>query len=173
SFAHEVLMSSNFSLSLVSFLTKAPTFKTSSKISPQIADSFTDEQLKAIQRGFGSQAGNSHSLDIRVSVPIPGLRFYLVLLAGSERRSQQRLQNEKSRYPLFNAGNIIFLTGFLTILLSCSFTIFSFLWSSLSSVSTSPFPTSIPWIFDKSECEHTNRTWSDKKCWDDQHSPMF
>ncbi|MBN3872107.1 hypothetical protein [Nostoc sp. JL33] len=144
-----------------------------SKINPQIANSFTDEQLKAIQRGFGSQVGARHSLDIRVSVPIPGLRFYLVLLAGSERRSQQRLQNEKGIYPLFNTGNIIFLTGFLAILLSCSFTIFSFLWSSFSPISTSAYPTSIPWIFDKSECEHTNRTWRNEKCWDDQHSPMF
>ncbi|MHC5730697.1 MAG: hypothetical protein ACYTXY_42640, partial [Nostoc sp.] len=128
-----------------------------SKISPEIIDSFTDEQLKAIKRSFGSQVRARHSLDIRVSVPIPGLRFYLVLLAGTERRSQQRLQNEKGRYPLFNAGNMIFFTGFLTILLSCSFAIFPFLWSSLaslasfSSISTSPYPTSIPWIFDKSE----------------------
>ncbi|MEH2251552.1 hypothetical protein [Nostoc sp.] len=144
-----------------------------SKINPKIANSFTDEQLKAIQRGFGSQAGARHSLDIRVSVPIPGLGFYLVLLAGSERRSQQRLQNEKGRHPLFNTGNIIFLTGFSTILLSCSFIILSFFWSSLSSISTSPYATSIPWIFDKSECEHTNRTWRDEKCWDEQHSPMF
>ncbi|MDF5736939.1 MULTISPECIES: hypothetical protein [unclassified Nostoc] len=151
-----------------------------SKISPKIADSFTDEQVKAIQKGFGSQVVTRHSLDIRLSIPIPGLRFYLVLLAGSERRSQQRLQNEKGKYPIFNGGNIIFLTGFLTVLLSCSFTIFPFLWSSLTSLvsistspSTSPFPTSIPWIFDKSECEHTNRTWRNEKCWDDQHSPMF
>ncbi|MEH1912739.1 MAG: hypothetical protein V7L05_32550 [Nostoc sp.] len=150
-----------------------------SKISPEIADSFTDEQLKAIQRGFGSQIVARHSLDIRVSVPIPSLRFYLVLLAGSERRSQQRLQNEKGKYPLLNTGNLIFLTGFLTVLLSCSFTILPFLWSSLTSlaslasISTSPYPTSIPWIFDKSECEHTNRTWRNEKCWDDQHSPTF
>ncbi|MEH1928207.1 MAG: hypothetical protein V7K14_20825 [Nostoc sp.] len=150
-----------------------------SKISPKIANSFTDEQIKAIQRGFGSQIRARHFLDIRVSVPIPGLRFYLVLLAGSERRSQQRLLYEKGKYPLLNTGNIIFLTGFLTILLSCSFTIFPFLWSSLTSltsISTSPSPTSptsIPWILDKSECEYTNRTWRDQKCWDDQHSPMF
>ncbi|MEH1830754.1 MAG: hypothetical protein V7L29_01375 [Nostoc sp.] len=144
-----------------------------SQISPEIADSFTDEQLKAIQKGFGSQVGARHFLDIRFSLPIPGLRFYLVLLTGSERRSQQRLRNEKGRYPLFKTGNIIFLIGFLTILLSSSFTIFSFFWSSLTSISTSPHPTSIPWIFDKSECEHTNRTWRDQKCWDDEHSPMF
>ncbi len=150
-----------------------------SKISPKIANSFTDEQLKALQRGFGSKVGTRHSLDIRVSVPIPGLGFYLVLLAGSERRSQQRLQYEKGRYPFFNIGNLIFITVFLTILLGCSFTIFPFLWSSLTSltsISTSPSPTSptsIPWIFDKSECEHTNRTWRNEKCWDDQHSPMF
>lgn len=150
-----------------------------SKISPKIANSFTDEQIKAIQKAFGSQVGARHSLDIRVSVPIPGLRFYLVLLAGSERRSQQRLLYEKGKYPLFNTGNIIFLIGFLTILLGCSFTVFPFLWSSLTtltSISTSPSqtsPTSIPWISDKSECEHTNRTWRNEKCWDDQHSPMF
>ncbi|MEH2452667.1 hypothetical protein, partial [Nostoc sp.] len=100
-----------------------------SKISPKIAASFTDEQLKAIQRGFGSHVWTRHSVDIRVSFPIPGLRFYLVLLAGSECLSQQGLQYKKSRYPLLNPGNFILLTVFVTILLSCGFTIFCFLWS--------------------------------------------
>ncbi|MEH2012036.1 hypothetical protein [Nostoc sp.] len=147
-----------------------------SKINPKIAASFTDEQLKAIQRGFGSHVWTRHSVNIRVLFPIPGLRFYLVLLAGSECLSQQGLQYKKGRYPLLNPGNFILLTVFLTILLSCGFTIFCFLWSSLislTSISTSPYPTSIPWIFDKSECEYTNRTWRNNKCWDNKHSSMF
>ncbi|MEH2142443.1 hypothetical protein [Nostoc sp.] len=147
-----------------------------SKISPKIADSFTHEQRKAIQRGFSSHVLTRHSVNIRVSFPIPGLRFYLVLLAGSESLSQQGLQSKKGRYPLLNPGNFILLTVFVTILLSCGFTIFCFSWSSLVSlttISTSPYPTSIPWIFDKSECEYTNRSWRNDKCWDDKHSPMF
>ena len=147
-----------------------------SKINPKIADSFTDEQIEAIQRGFYSHIWTRHSLDIRVSFRISRLRFYLVLLAGSECLSQQCLQHKKGRYSLLNPGNIILLTVFSTILLSCGLTIFCFLWSSLislTSISSSPYPTSIPWIFDKSECEYTNRTWRDDKCWDDKHSPMF
>ncbi|MEH2446676.1 MAG: hypothetical protein V7K18_13060 [Nostoc sp.] len=147
-----------------------------SKISPKVAASFTDEQLKAIQRGFGSHVWTRHYMDIRVSFPIQRLRLYLVLLAGSEYLSQQGLQHKQDRYPLFNLGNLILLTVFATILLSCGFTIFYFFWSSvisLTSISTSPYPTSIPWIFDKSECEYTNRTWRNDKCWDDKHSSMF
>lgn len=38
---------------------------------------------------------------------------------------------------------------------------------------TSYHPTSIPWIVDASECEHTGRNWRDRKCWDDKHNPLF
>ncbi|MEH2084490.1 MAG: hypothetical protein V7K89_32335 [Nostoc sp.] len=53
------------------------------EIDPEIANTFTVEQLEAIKKGLASRARTRHSLDIRVSVPIPGLKFYLVLLAGS------------------------------------------------------------------------------------------
>lgn len=146
------------------------------KINPEIADSFTEEQLKAIKRGFGSDVWNRHTLDIRISVPIAGLRFYLIFLAGQERRSKQRLRYEKGVYPLLNPSNIVFLIGFLSIFLTCSITTFSFVLSSFTSLNssfTSTYPTSIPWILNKSECENTRRTWRDDKCWDDEHSPKF
>lgn len=143
------------------------------EIDPQVANSFTTEQLAAIQRSLGSSSWNRHSLDIRVSVPIPGLRFYLVLLGGSERRSQKRLRYEKELYPFWTIKNILFLIAILGIISASSYTIFSFALSSRAAKSKAYYPTSIPWISDQSECENTNRTWSDGKCWDYQHSPDF
>ncbi|MBW4670464.1 MAG: hypothetical protein KME60_24365 [Cyanomargarita calcarea GSE-NOS-MK-12-04C] len=35
------------------------------------------------------------------------------------------------------------------------------------------YPTSLPWIQDKSDCEYRGRTWEDAKCWDKEHSPTF
>ncbi|ACC79850.1 hypothetical protein Npun_F1124 [Nostoc punctiforme PCC 73102] len=41
-----------------------------------MANTLRLEQLEAIKRGFNSRVLTRHSLDIKVSVPIPGLRFY-------------------------------------------------------------------------------------------------
>lgn len=151
-----------------------PTFEQLfAEIDPKVANTFTVEQLEAIKRGLASRARKRHSLDIRVSVPIPGLRFYLVLLGGLERRSKVRLRSEKGLYPFWTPANILFLIGFLIILSTCSYTIFSFALSSLTRTSSSHYPTSIPWIDDKSECEHTGRIWNNGKCWDREHSPNF
>lgn len=151
-----------------------PTFEQLfAKIDPEIANTFTVEQLEAIKRGLTSRARTRHSLDIRVSVPIPGLRFYLVLLAGSERRSKGHLRSERGLYPFWAPANILFLIGFIIILSICSYTIFSSALSSLTPTSSSYYPTSIPWIDDKSECEHTGRIWNDGKCWDSEQSPNF
>ncbi|MCC5631416.1 hypothetical protein LC613_27050 [Nostoc sphaeroides CHAB 2801] len=143
------------------------------EIDPEVANTFTVEQLEAIKRCLDSRARKRHSLDIRVSVPIPGLRFYLVLLGGSERRSKVRLRSERGLYPFWTPANILFLLGFLIILSICSYTIFSSALSSLTPTSSSYYPTSIPWIEDKSECEHTGRIWKNGKCWDSEHSPNF
>ncbi|BBD69053.1 hypothetical protein NIES4072_36170 [Nostoc commune NIES-4072] len=151
-----------------------PTFEQLlANINPKVANTFTLEQLEAIKRSFASRAWTRHSLDIRVSVPIPGLRFYLVLLAGSERRSKVRLRSERGLYPFWTPANILFLLGFLIILWICSYTIFSSALSSLTPTSSSYYPTSIPWINDKSECEHTGRIWNHGKCWDFEQSPNF
>ncbi|MBW4630456.1 MAG: hypothetical protein KME30_00715 [Iphinoe sp. HA4291-MV1] len=143
------------------------------KIPSEITDTFTKEQLEAIKKVFGSRNWTRHPLDLRVSLPIPRQRFYLVLLAGPERRSKQRLQSEKSVYRFRTPGNIVFLVGFFIILLTSGLTTFSFILSLLSSTSTSFYPTSIPWLYSKFECEHTGRIWRYEKCWDYEHNPMF
>jgi len=144
------------------------------KISPEIAESFNDEQLEVIKKAFSFRRWKHHPIDLRVSVPIPGLQFYLVLLAGQEQRSKQRLRSQRALYPLWTPGNIVFITGFLTILSISSYTIFPFLFSSLTSVfASSPYPTAIPWLESKFDCEHTGRSWKNNQCWDYEHNPSF
>ncbi|ARV60855.1 hypothetical protein BZZ01_21535 [Nostocales cyanobacterium HT-58-2] len=143
------------------------------KIPQEITDTFTEEQLQAIKKVFGSRCWICHSLDLKILVPIPGLRFYLVLLGSSERPSKQRLRLKRGIYSFWTPVNILFLMGFLFILFTSGFTTFSFLFSLLTSVPTSPYPTSIPWQQNQSQCEHNGRTWRDGKCWDYEHNPMF
>lgn len=143
------------------------------QIPSEITETFTDDQLAAIETAFSSHNWTRHPLDVRVSSPIPGLRFYLVLLGGRERRAKQRLQSERGVYPLWTPGNIMFFIGFLFVLSLSTFTTLPSFLSLFTSISTSPHPTSIPWIHNKSECIHTGRKWRDGECWDSEHSDMF
>ncbi len=145
------------------------------QISPKIPNTSTVDQIESIKMAFGSNNKTSHPVDLRVAVPTPELRFYLVFLAGLERRSLQRLQAEKSLHPLLNPSNIVLLIGFVIVFLASIYATFPLIFSSINSIFTpiSPYPTSIPWINNQSECRHTNRTWQDGKCWDSEHSPMF
>jgi len=55
------------------------------RVPRDVAPSFTQEQLAAVQRAFGMRYAMDHSLDIRRSLRLPWGRFYLVLLFGRER----------------------------------------------------------------------------------------
>ncbi len=50
-----------------------------------------------------------HPVNIRVSLPFFGRRFYLTLVAGQERRPVERLHAERSENPLATRANVIFL----------------------------------------------------------------
>ena len=53
-----------------------------------------------------------HPVNIRLSFPIPGFgRKYLVIVAGDERRSSERLKAERAKHPLFKFRNALFLLG--------------------------------------------------------------
>ncbi len=38
---------------------------------------------------------------------------------------------------------------------------------------TGSYPTSLPWIETKSDCEYQGREWRNNKCWDSEHSMLF
>ncbi len=39
--------------------------------------------------------------------------------------------------------------------------------------SVNTYPTSLPWISTKSDCEYRGRKWRDGKCWDSEHDMLF
>ncbi len=84
-----------------------------------------------------------------------------------------RLQAKTDKFYLWKPTTIMLRTIFVSFLLVCGFCTLHFLLSSLCTISVSSYPTSIPWIDSKSECEHTYRTWRNGKCWDYEHNLMF
>lgn len=73
-------------------------------MSPALARSFTDEQLRAIKMQFGARERGAHTVDLRFSIPL--LRRYVVLLIGRERRSRRRRAKDRVNYPLATVGNL-------------------------------------------------------------------
>jgi hypothetical protein len=51
-----------------------------------MADSFTPDQLQAVQRAFGMRYATDHTVDMRRRVGLLGRKFYVVLLVGRERQ---------------------------------------------------------------------------------------
>lgn len=83
------------------------------RVPPEMAQTFTAEQLEAVRRAF---APARHAVDLRTSIPLVGLRFYLVLLVGRERRSRERRREERLRRPLWTPANAAVLGSFSALL---------------------------------------------------------
>lgn len=66
---------------------------------------FSHAQLEVVKMAFGARKG-SRSVNIRVSFPI-WWRWYLVLLAGPDRRSPERNKEERMNHPLWVLGNAL------------------------------------------------------------------
>jgi hypothetical protein len=62
------------------------------RLDPVVADSFSDQQKRAIWTMFGGRGIAKHAVELRRSLPLPGgRRFYMVFLCGRERRGIARL----------------------------------------------------------------------------------
>ncbi len=87
------------------------------RISPEIRDTFTDQQIAAINEAFEPAR---HSINIRVSLPLPWGRRYFVLLSGNEERNQKRVSLEQNLNPLLTVKNVVPLAiiGFLFVFLA-------------------------------------------------------
>lgn len=57
------------------------------RIGPEAAASFTPAQRAAIELHFGMRYRHAHSIDWRRRIRLPFLKFYIVLLAGTEHRA--------------------------------------------------------------------------------------
>jgi len=75
------------------------------RISPRVAATFTETQLTALKSLFGHTPWRRHAIDQRRSLALGGRRYYLVVVAGRERRSPLRRALERRLHPLWTLPN--------------------------------------------------------------------
>ncbi len=81
------------------------------KLPPEIVESFTPEQRAALWQASKPMSWRRHPINLRMSMPIFGRRYFLTVVGGEERRNPDRLVRERHLYPLRTAGNLLFLLG--------------------------------------------------------------
>ena len=77
------------------------------RLPSRLRRSFDHEQLLALRQAAEEMAWGEHPIDIRLSLPLPRARHYLVLVGGKERRHGRRHVGEWRRHPLVRTGNIV------------------------------------------------------------------
>jgi hypothetical protein len=84
------------------------------RIPQEIRATFTDQQIAAIEQAFPR---TRHDVNIRVTLPLPWGRRYVLLCTGKEGRSRERLRLERLLNPLFTVKNVVTLAiiGFLVV----------------------------------------------------------
>jgi hypothetical protein len=143
-------------------------------VPPQTAETFTVAQVKALKQACSQLNWKKHPVDMRLSVPVLFNRFYLVILAGPERRSQQRLQTESRKHPIWTTTNTIAIAAASSLLLLSTLGLQKALIPTLMRLTKlKPHATDLPWIDNKAECQNTVRTWEDGRCRDWVNDPNF
>jgi hypothetical protein len=91
-------------------------------------------------------------------------------------------KNRQTKKSLWKSSDTILMGGLLAagVISVCIIVppIFSSLSSSLYLTSSEEelselHPTSIHWLQNRADCERSQKTWSDGKCWDTEHNLMF
>jgi hypothetical protein len=60
------------------------------RVSPEVAASFSAEQLAAVELHFGMRHVVGHAIDWRTRIGLPFARYYFVVLAGREERGAEK-----------------------------------------------------------------------------------
>lgn len=81
------------------------------RVPPDVADSFTPEQRAALWNATKPISWRRHPINIRLSFPLVGGRYFITVVGGAEKRSEERRLRERHMFPLRTLGNILFLLG--------------------------------------------------------------
>lgn len=80
-----------------------------------VLDTLTSEQKEAIHLAAEEPAWRRSAVDIRLTIPFFGRKFYFTIVGGAEKRSDERRAEEHHQYPLRTAANIFFFIGLATL----------------------------------------------------------
>ena len=64
-------------------------------------------QTGAPSAGASQSQWESHSVNIRLTIPLLFRTYYVTIVFGPERRSTERRASERQKHPLFTLGNVI------------------------------------------------------------------
>jgi len=84
---------------------------------PEVARSFTDAQLRELERVLIAPTSGCRPIDIRITVPFFRRRYFVTFLAGPELRSAERLKADRAKHAIVTAANICFLAFLLTLII--------------------------------------------------------
>ena len=83
-----------------------------------VAPTFSQAQLLAIKDFVIGDRGRRQAVDIRWTIPLIWFRFFIVVLAGPERRSAERMAAERAARPILTWSNVIVIVVFLVMLMT-------------------------------------------------------
>ncbi len=75
------------------------------KMPEDMAKTFTDGQLAAIETALEDGTPGKKAVDVRFSIPLFRRRAFLVFLAGLERRSPERRSQDRGKHALWTFAN--------------------------------------------------------------------
>ena len=81
------------------------------KVPQAVAETFTSEQLAALRNAVKPFTWRKHPINIRITLPFFGRRFFLTLVGGLEHRGSDRIVRERTANPLGTPSNILFMLG--------------------------------------------------------------
>ncbi|MEO5372795.1 MAG: hypothetical protein H7840_00795 [Alphaproteobacteria bacterium] len=81
------------------------------RVAPDVVDSLTPEQRLALADALRDVRWKRHPIDVRLSVPFIGRRFYFTMIAGEEKRNAARRRMERELRPVGTMGNLVFVLG--------------------------------------------------------------
>ena len=89
-----------------------------SKMSPDEAESFTENQLTALSQAIGGRSWATHKVDFRGTVALMRSRYYFVFLAGKNRRELSRLERQIGKFSIALVTTLFFTFSLLLGLLA-------------------------------------------------------
>lgn len=141
-----------------------------------VVDSFNTHQLRSMSMAMQRES-RRHNVDIRITIPFFWKSFYVVLLAGPERRSAERRAAERSDHPVWTPTNLLVLLAFvgLGVLISAGIWQLKIVAKEilLPEQVEHAYPVSIPFKGTQEECLESGRSWENGECIDYDHDRNF
>ena len=79
------------------------------KVPQAVIDSFTPEQRFALWNAVKPVAWRKHPINIRLTAPFIGGRFFVTVVGGLERRGTERIVRDRAAHPLATTSNVLFM----------------------------------------------------------------